>query len=78
MDHAEMAAKPPPPIQQNNLMNTDAPVIAGIDFSAPALSVLRHSIQIAARSGAPMVALHVIDSGSLAHRAASGGTESGG
>ena len=54
-------------------MNTNAPIIAGIDFSAPTLSVLRHAIQIAARSGVPVVALHVLDSGSLAHRAASGG-----
>jgi len=54
-------------------MNTNAPIVAGIDFSAPALSVLRHAIQIASRSSAPLVVLHVVDSSSLAHRAASGG-----
>lgn len=55
-------------------MIAPSPVIAGIDFSAASPSVLRHAVHVARRSGAPVVAVHVLDAGGLAHRAASGGT----
>jgi universal stress protein E len=54
-------------------MTSTAPIIAGIDFSAASPSVLRHAVHAAGLSGAAVVAVHVLDSGSLAHRAASGG-----
>jgi nucleotide-binding universal stress UspA family protein len=50
-----------------------APVIAGIDFSAASPAVLRQAVHAAGIHGAPVVAVHVLDSASLAHRAASGG-----
>lgn len=50
-----------------------APVIAGIDFSSASPAVLLHAVHAASLKGAVVVAAHVLDSGSLAHRAASGG-----
>ncbi len=47
------------------------PIIAGIDFSAPSNLVLRHALRMAEVSGAVVVAVHVVDSGRLAHWAAS-------
>lgn len=55
-------------------MIASSPVIAGIDFSAASPSVLRHAVHAARRSGVPVVAVHVLDAGGLAHRAASGGS----
>ena len=55
-------------------MIASSPVIAGIDFSAASPSVLRHAVHVARRSGAPVIAVHVLDAGGLAHRAASGGS----
>ncbi|MEX1115346.1 MAG: universal stress protein, partial [Akkermansiaceae bacterium] len=49
------------------------PVIAGIDFSAPSNFVLRHAVRLAGFSGVPVIAVHVLDSGRLAHWAASAG-----
>lgn len=58
-------------------MIASSPVIAGIDFSAASSSVLRHAVRIARRTGAPVVAVHVLDAGGLAHRVASGGANPG-
>lgn len=58
-------------------MIASSPVIAGIDFSAASPSVLRHARQVATRNGVPVVAVHVLDAGGLAHRAASGGANPG-
>jgi universal stress protein E len=58
-------------------MTASAPIIAGIDFSAASPSVLRHAVHVARRTGAPVLAVHVLDPGSLAHRAASGGANPG-
>lgn len=55
-------------------MIAPSPVIAGIDFSAASPSVLRHAVHVARRSGGPVIAVHVLDAGGLAHRAASGGS----
>ncbi len=49
-------------------MNSTAPIVAGIDFSAPSTAVLRHAVHAAGLSGAPVIAVHVIDSGILSHR----------
>jgi nucleotide-binding universal stress UspA family protein len=54
-------------------MNPPAPLIAGIDFSAASAAVLRQALHAARRDGAQVVAAHVLDSGSLARRAASAG-----
>ncbi len=51
------------------------PIIAGIDFSASSESVLRKAARAAKRAGASVVAVHVIDSGSLAFRAVGGGKD---
>lgn len=45
------------------------PIIAGIDFSLSSEVVLRHAAHAAKRSGAPVIAVHVLDPGSLAYRA---------
>lgn len=58
-------------------MNSTSPIIAGIDFSAASPSVLRHAVHVARRQGVPVVALHVLDAGGIAHRAASGGANPG-
>jgi nucleotide-binding universal stress UspA family protein len=50
------------------------PIIAGIDFSAPSNFVLRHAVRMAGFSGVPVIAVHVLDSGRLAHWAASAGS----
>jgi universal stress protein E len=54
-------------------MNAKAPLIAGIDFSAASASVLRQAVHAARRDGGRVVAAHVLDSSSLAWRAASAG-----
>lgn len=51
------------------------PITAGIDFSASSEAVLRQAAHAAARSGAPLIAVHVLDSGSLAYRALGGGKD---
>ncbi len=51
-------------------MNSTAPIVAGIDFSAPSAAVLRHAVHAAGLSGAPVIAVHVLDSGILSHRIA--------
>jgi nucleotide-binding universal stress UspA family protein len=53
------------------------PIIAGIDFSAPSNFVLRHALRMAGFSGVPVIAVHVLDSGRLAHWAASAGGSAG-
>lgn len=58
-------------------MIASSPVIAAIDFSAASPSVLRHAGHVATRNGVPVVAVHVLDAGGLAHRAASGGSNPG-
>lgn len=58
-------------------MNSESPVLAGIDFSAASPSVLRHAVHVARRQGVPVVAVHVLDAGGIAHRAASGGANPG-
>lgn len=58
-------------------MNSGSPIIAGIDFSAASPSVLRHAVHVARRQGVPVVAVHVLDAGGIAHRAASGGANPG-
>jgi nucleotide-binding universal stress UspA family protein len=45
------------------------PITAGIDFSASSESVLRKAARAAKRAGASVLAVYVIDSGSLAFRA---------
>jgi len=54
-------------------MNPPAPLIAGIDFSAASAAVLRQTLHAARRDVARVVVAHVLDSGSLARRAASAG-----
>lgn len=54
-------------------MNTDSPIVAGIDFSAPSAAVLRHAVHAAGLENRPVVALHVLDSSRLSHRFAIGG-----
>ncbi len=49
-------------------MNSTAPIVAGIDFSAPSAAVLRHAVHAAGLSGAFVIAVHVLDSGILSHR----------
>lgn len=49
------------------------PITAGIDFSVSSEAVLRHAAHVAGRSGAQLIAVHVIDPGSLAYRALGGG-----
>lgn len=49
-------------------MNSIAPIVAGIDFSAPSTAVLRHAVHAAGLSGAAVIAVHVLDSGILSHR----------
>lgn len=44
-------------------MNDLQPIIAAIDFSPSAPSVLHHSLYASASTSAPVVALHVLDSG---------------
>ncbi len=51
------------------------PITAGIDFSAASEAVLRHAAQGATRLGVPLIAIHVLDTGSLAFRAFRGGRE---
>jgi universal stress protein E len=51
-------------------MNSTAPIVAGIDFSAPSAAVLRHAIHAANLTSAPVIAVHVLDSGILSHRIA--------
>lgn len=58
-------------------MSSESPVIAGIDFSAASPSVLCHALHVARRQGVPVVAVHVLDAGGIAHRAASGGSNPG-
>lgn len=58
-------------------MNSTFPVIAAIDFSAASPSVLRHAVHVARRREVPVVAVHVLDAGGIAHRAASGGSNLG-
>ncbi|WP_193214582.1 universal stress protein [Luteolibacter marinus] len=55
-------------------MNPNAPVVAGIDFTAPSPSVLLHALHTAALTGAPVIAVHVLDSGILSHLSASAGS----
>lgn len=58
-------------------MNSTSPVVAAIDFSAASPSVLRHAVHVARRRGGTVVAVHVLDAGGIAHRAASGGSNPG-
>lgn len=57
-------------------MEATSPILAGIDFSAASSAVLRHAVH-AAGGGQQVIAVHVLDSGSLAHRAASGAVNPG-
>ncbi len=66
------------PIRLNHPMTALAPIIAGIDFSAASPAVLRQAVHAAGLHGALVITVHVLDSGSLAHRAASGGANPGG
>lgn len=50
-----------------------APIIAGIDFSAPSAAVLRHAAHAAGRSQAPIIAVHVLDTGIVSHWSSSAG-----
>lgn len=59
-------------------MTAPAPLNAGIDFSAASPAVLRQAVHAARLHGTRVIAVHVLDSGSLAHRAASGGAHPGG
>ena len=58
-------------------MNSTSPVVAAIDFSAASPSVLRHALHVVRRRGGAVVAVHVLDAGGIAHRAASGGSNPG-
>jgi len=49
------------------------PILAGIDFSISSPSVLRHAVHAAKLSGAPVHAVHVLDSGRIAHWMSGGG-----
>jgi universal stress protein E len=51
------------------------PITAGIDFSSSSESVLRKAARAAKRSGASVLAVYVIDPGSLAFRAVGAGNE---
>lgn len=55
------------------VMKPTKSIIAGVDFSAASPSVIRHAVHAAKQGGYQVTAVHVLDSGSLAHRAASGG-----
>lgn len=55
------------------VMTPPPPLIAGIDFSASSASVLRHAVNAAAKSGAEVVAIHVVDASKVAHLAATSG-----
>jgi nucleotide-binding universal stress UspA family protein len=46
-------------------MKKSAPLIAGIDFSPSSPSVLQHALHASASSGAPVIALHVLDTARL-------------
>lgn len=52
-----------------------SPITAGIDFSSSSESVLRKAVRAAKRSGTHVVAVYVIDPGSLAFRAVGGGKD---
>jgi len=52
------------------------PIIAGIDFSAASPFVLRHAVDVAAHSGVPVVAVHVLDAARMARWASGGGDNS--
>jgi nucleotide-binding universal stress UspA family protein len=54
-------------------MSAPSPLIAGIDFTASSASVLRHAVHAAAQSGAPVLALHVLDTSKIAHLSATTG-----
>jgi universal stress protein E len=54
-------------------MEASSYIVAGIDFSAASPAVIRHAVHAACQGGHQVTAVHVLDSGSLAHRAASGG-----
>jgi nucleotide-binding universal stress UspA family protein len=51
------------------------PITAGIDFSASSEAVLRQAAHAAKLSGAPLIAVYVIDPGSLAFRSIGGGKD---
>lgn len=57
------------------MKDAPTPITAGIDFSVSSEAVLRQAAHAAARSGAPLIAVHVIDPGSLAYRALGGGKD---
>lgn len=59
----------------STMKKESTPITAGIDFSASSEAVLRHAAHAASRSGAPLIAVHVIDPGSLAYRALGGGKD---
>ncbi len=55
-------------------MTSKTPIIAGVDFSSASASVIRHAVHAARFTGSSVIAVHVLDTGSLAYRAASGGS----
>jgi len=54
-------------------MEATSSILAGIDFSAASPAVIRHAVHAAKQRGQQVKVVHVLDSGSIAHRAASGG-----
>jgi nucleotide-binding universal stress UspA family protein len=58
-------------------MTTLTSVIAGVDFSAASLSVIRQAAHMARQGGLRVTAVHVLDSSSIAFRTASGAVDEG-